>query len=68
VQRAGGVAVAEMRRTFNIGLGFVFIVPADAVARAEGALRALGEAPFVLGRVVRVPADRPFEERVEWPA
>jgi phosphoribosylformylglycinamidine cyclo-ligase len=68
VQRAGGVAVAEMRRTFNLGVGFVLVVPADAQARAEAALRALGEAPFVLGQVVRVPADRPFEERVEWPA
>jgi phosphoribosylformylglycinamidine cyclo-ligase len=24
-------------------------------------------APVALGEVVRVPADRPFEERVEWP-
>ncbi len=68
VQRAGGVVEAEMRRTFNVGVGFVFVVPANEVGRAEGALRAAGEAPFVLGRVVRVPPDRPFEERVEWPA
>jgi phosphoribosylformylglycinamidine cyclo-ligase len=68
VQRAGGVIEAEMRRTFNVGVGFVFVVPAGEVARAEAALRAVGEAPFVLGRVVRVPPDRPFEERVEWPA
>jgi hypothetical protein len=31
-------------------------------------LRGLGEASVALGRVVRVPADRAFEERVEWPA
>jgi phosphoribosylformylglycinamidine cyclo-ligase len=68
VQRAGGVALAEMRRTFNVGVGFVFVVPADAAERAQEALRAAGEAPFVLGRVVPVPSDRPFEERVEWPA
>lgn len=68
VQRAGGVIEAEMRRTFNVGVGFVFVVPAGEVARAEAALRAAGEAPFILGRVVRVPSDRPFEERVEWPA
>jgi phosphoribosylformylglycinamidine cyclo-ligase len=68
VQSAGSVAEAEMRRTFNVGVGFLFVVPASAVAAAEQALRASGEAPFVLGRVVRVPADRPFEERVEWPA
>ena len=68
VQRAGGVARGEMRSTFNVGVGFVFVVPASAMERAEGALRAAGEAPFVLGRVVRVPSDRAFEERVEWPA
>jgi phosphoribosylformylglycinamidine cyclo-ligase len=68
VKRAGGVEEAEMRRTFNVGVGFVFVVPAGAVAQAESALRAAGEAPFVLGRVVAVPSDCPFEERVEWPA
>jgi phosphoribosylformylglycinamidine cyclo-ligase len=68
VQRAGGVEESEMRRTFNVGIGFVFIVPAADVARTEQALRAAGEAPFVLGRVIGVPSDRPFEERVEWPA
>ncbi len=57
-----------MRRTFNVGVGFVFVVTADTVGRAEDALRAAGEAPFILGRVVGVPADRAFEERVEWPA
>jgi phosphoribosylformylglycinamidine cyclo-ligase len=68
VQRAGSVAEGEMRRTFNVGVGFVVVVPPADVARAEQALRDVGESPFVLGRVVRVPADRPFEERVEWPA
>jgi len=68
VKQAGGVDEAEMRRTFNVGVGFVFVVPAGAAARAVEVLRAAGEAPFVLGRVVTVPPDRPFEERVEWPA
>jgi phosphoribosylformylglycinamidine cyclo-ligase len=68
VKRAAGVDETEMRRTFNVGVGFVFVVPATELSRAEEALRAAGEAPFVLGSIVRVPADRPFEERVEWPA
>ena len=68
VKHAAGVDETEMRRTFNVGVGYVFVVPGRDVARAEEALRAAGEAPFVLGRAVRVPADRPFEERVEWPA
>jgi phosphoribosylformylglycinamidine cyclo-ligase len=66
VQKAGNVDEAEMRRTFNMGVGFLFVVPAGDVERAQQALRAAGEEPFVLGRIVRVPADRAFEERVEW--
>ncbi len=68
VKRAAGVDETEMRRTFNVGVGFVFVVQASEQSRAEEALRAVGEAPFVLGRIVRVPTDRAFEERVEWPA
>jgi len=68
VQRAGGIAEAEMRRAFNVGVGYVFVVPQSDATRIEEALRADGEAPFALGRVVAVPLDRPFEERVEWSA
>jgi phosphoribosylformylglycinamidine cyclo-ligase len=68
IQRGAGVDEAEMRRAFNLGVGFVVVVPDGDAARAEGVLRGLGEAPLALGRVVRVGADRPFEERVEWPA
>jgi phosphoribosylformylglycinamidine cyclo-ligase len=68
VQRAGGVAEAEMRRAFNVGVGYVLVVAPGDAARVHEALRAAGEHPFELGRVVVVPADRPFEERVEWGA
>jgi phosphoribosylformylglycinamidine cyclo-ligase len=68
IQRAAAVDEGEMRRTFNLGVGFVVVVPERDAARALDVLGGLGEAPTVLGRVVRVPADRPFEERVEWPA
>jgi phosphoribosylformylglycinamidine cyclo-ligase len=68
IQRGAGVDEREMRRTFNVGVGFLFVVALADAARAYGALRALGEAPIALGHVVRVPANRPFEERVEWPA
>jgi phosphoribosylformylglycinamidine cyclo-ligase len=68
LQQGAGIDEQEMRRTFNLGVGFVIVVsPADA-GRAVSVLRDLGEAPITLGRVVRVGMDRPFEERVEWPA
>ena len=67
VQRAGGIDEREMQRTFNLGVGFVFVVPKPDVDRTVDVLRSVGEDPFGLGTIVRVPADRPFEERVEWP-
>lgn len=68
IQRGGDVAEGEMRNTFNLGIGFVFVLPESDTARATEALHAMGEEPIALGRVVPVPADRSFEARVEWPA
>jgi phosphoribosylformylglycinamidine cyclo-ligase len=68
LQRGAGIGETEMRRTFNVGIGYAFVVAAAEAGRATDALRAMGESPIALGRVVRVGADRPFEERVEWPA
>ncbi len=68
IARGAGVSAHEMHRTFNLGVGFVvFVAPAEQ-PKAEAALRGMGEEPTAVGVVVRVPRDRPFEERVEWPA
>jgi phosphoribosylaminoimidazole synthetase len=49
---AGGVAEAEMRRTFNCGLGFLLIVsPRDAEAVLAALLNA-GEAAFICGELM----------------
>jgi phosphoribosylformylglycinamidine cyclo-ligase len=66
VARGGPVDEHEMRRTFNVGVGFVVLVPASEVEAATAALVAAGEKPFVLGPVVEVSASTPFEERVSW--
>ncbi len=66
IARGGPVEEAEMRRTFNLGVGFVVVVAAAEEARAIEVLRAAGERPFVLGPVVDVPAGTPFEARVVW--
>jgi phosphoribosylformylglycinamidine cyclo-ligase len=67
IAKGGPVEVAEMRRTFNWGIGFVFVVPASDVGRATAVLAELGEAPVVLGEVVTLPPGTAFEDRVVWP-
>ena len=53
LQRAGGVAEAEMRRTFNCGVGMVICVAAEDAEQACAELGASGERAWVLGRVER---------------
>ena len=66
IARGGPVATSEMRRTFNMGVGFVFLVPAAHAARADEVLRGLGESPIRLGEVVAVPPETAFEDRIVW--
>ncbi|HMN75781.1 MAG TPA: phosphoribosylformylglycinamidine cyclo-ligase [Burkholderiaceae bacterium] len=51
LQREGGVADAEMHRTFNCGIGFVVIVAAADAERAGALLAAHGQTAFRIGRV-----------------
>ena len=58
---------AELRRVFNLGVGFVFVVPAEHESLARDALVKLGETPIDLGEIVTVPSDTDFEARVIFP-
>lgn len=52
LQRLGAVPLADMRRTFNLGIGMIAVIrPADAAAFA-GYLNRKGEAPLRIGRVI----------------
>jgi phosphoribosylformylglycinamidine cyclo-ligase len=52
IQRGGPVDEAEMRRTFNLGIGMVAVVSAAALDSAIATLRAAGEVAWHLGEVV----------------
>ena len=43
---------AEMRRTFNMGLGFLVVVAPERRGRRHAALEALGERVFPIGEIV----------------
>ena len=47
----GGVAEAEMLKTFNCGIGMVVVVAADRASEIAAMLRAAGETVCVLGAV-----------------
>ena len=52
LQKAGNVAIAEMHRVFNCGIGMIVVVaPADA-ERAAALLGAAGESVYRIGAVV----------------
>jgi len=48
----GGIEIAEMRRTFNCGVGMVVVVADADAARTIEALEAAGESAWRLGRIV----------------
>ncbi len=50
--RACGIDESELRRTFNLGIGFVLAVAAGAEAAMMATLSELGEAPVRIGTVV----------------
>lgn len=53
IQELGEVPEDDMRRTFNLGIGLIAIVPADRKAEAIRTLEALGEQPVEMGRIVQ---------------
>jgi phosphoribosylformylglycinamidine cyclo-ligase len=58
IQEGGPVALTEMRRTFNLGVGLVVALDSDCVECATNALTAAGETVFPLGNVVSESPER----------
>jgi len=51
LERAGNIDIAEMRRTFNCGVGMIVAVDPRDADRAVERLEALGEKAWLIGRV-----------------
>ena len=65
LQRQGGIADAEMLRTFNCGIGLVLCVAKADAQQACNALNAAGEQAWVLGQVARDDGGPKAPARVE---
>jgi len=59
----GNIPEDDYRRTFNLGVGMIFAIPARGLLRAQAVLERLGERPFLIGEVVEQKRGRP---RVEY--
>lgn len=53
LQERAGIEEGEMRRVFNMGIGFCLIVRPTFAASVEAQLAKMGERPHVLGEIVR---------------
>jgi phosphoribosylformylglycinamidine cyclo-ligase len=51
IQKAGDIPEDDMRRTFNLGVGLVAIIPPSSRSRVLTILKALRERAFVMGEV-----------------
>jgi phosphoribosylformylglycinamidine cyclo-ligase len=53
LQRGGGISTEEMREVFNLGVGLIAVLPAEAVGAAQRAAEDAGVATWVLGEIRR---------------
>lgn len=61
VQRCGGISEDEMERTFNLGLGLIAVVSAEAAPRALAALARAGSTASVVGYIEVLPGGGPAD-------
>ncbi len=53
LRATGNVEDAEMLRTFNMGMGYLVVVPRDDADKAMDALTLANEQPRIIGRIVK---------------
>jgi phosphoribosylformylglycinamidine cyclo-ligase len=57
LQQVGGIAQAEMLRTFNCGIGMIGVVKPDRLNEVMTVLRNAGEAPIEIGKLIESPGE-----------
>lgn len=62
LRKLGDLDPADYRRTFNLGIGMILVVPQSSLAKAERTLKRLGEPYYHVGHVARQRRGRPQVE------
>lgn len=57
IQETGDVPESDMRSTFNLGVGLVAVVPSAKASLALDVLRASGEQPAEIGKIIEGPGE-----------
>lgn len=55
----GGIPDDDWRRTFNLGIGMIFVIPRKKLAEAGKILKKLKEPYFEIGEVIKVKSNAP---------
>ena len=63
LQQAGQISTDEMRDVFNLGVGFIAVLPPDAIGAAQAAARGAGVATWPMGEIRRGSAAVRFAGR-----
>lgn len=63
IRSIGNIPEDDWRRTFNLGVGMIFVIPAGKAEQAMRALKRAGEKPWIIGEVTPQRRGRP---RVEY--
>jgi phosphoribosylformylglycinamidine cyclo-ligase len=53
LRKIGQVPEEDWRRTFNLGVGMIFVIPKAKLAAAQKALKKAGEKPWVIGEIIK---------------
>ena len=60
LQEGGAIDWEEMRQVFNLGVGFIAVLPPGAVMAAQSAAAAAGADTWIMGEISRGPRDVRF--------
>ena len=55
LKRLGNVPDDDYRRTFNLGIGMILVIPSRKLAQAAKLLDRVGEQHYCIGRVIKLP-------------